>query len=195
MLSRGFSGKPGSDRVNTILLALKVCAALAVVVGYFALRRRLLSPSAIAAVAKDPAARAGTARRVQYFAQVAVGLFLLGFGYFIGREHLHLILDGVRTQGTIVAYHEESMTNGGEARWNTMSLPIVAFWNGRESVRFQDWKDPGAAVLNVRVPVLFDPNHPATAMIDRPVWNWIPWAPMMAVGALLLASGLRAISK
>lgn len=181
--------------MSGIVLGLKIAVALAIIAGYFVVRRRLLSPGAIAALTNNKAAWSGTAMRWQSFAQVVVGLFLLGFGYYIGRDHLHLILQGSRTQGIIVAYHQEKLPESGGARWNEISLPIVAYSAGGESIRFQDWKDPGAAVLNVRVPVLYDPTHPATAMIDRPIWNWIPWGPMMAMGAFLLASGVRAISK
>jgi hypothetical protein len=28
-------------------------------------------------------------------------------------------------------------------------------------------------------------------MIDRPVWNWIPWAPTFAVGLFLALVGLK----
>jgi hypothetical protein len=32
-------------------------------------------------------------------------------------------------------------------------------------------------------------------MIDRPVWNWIPWAPTFAVGFLLLLSAINGFFK
>jgi len=39
--------------------------------------------------------------------------------------------------------------------------------------------------------VLYDPEKPSLAMIDRPVWNWIPWAPTLGVGLFLVFVGIR----
>ncbi len=49
-----------------------------------------------------------------------------------------------------------------------------------------------AAVLNVRVTVLYDSANPTSAMIDRPVMNWIPWAPTFAVGLFLILVAIKA---
>jgi hypothetical protein len=46
-------------------------------------------------------------------------------------------------------------------------------------------------VKNVRVTVLYDPENPSLAMIDQPVWNWIPWAPTSGVGLILLLVGTK----
>jgi hypothetical protein len=130
-----------------------------------------------------------------YVAQMVVGVFLILFGYYIGREHLHLILSGIRTQGTIVSYKEQAFPDKGGVSWNSSFMPIVRFETGGRIVEFRDWVGTNAAVLNVRVTILYDSAQPGSAMIDRPVMNWIPWGPMMAVGIFLLLVGTKAWTK
>ena len=43
--------------------------------------------------------------------QLLAGLFLMVFGYYIGRAHFDLIVEGSRTQGRIVDYKEERIGN------------------------------------------------------------------------------------
>src|SRR4029077_18805355 len=124
-------------------------------------------------------------------AQAVVGVFLLLLGYYISKEHFHLIPQGVRTQRTTVSYMQESLSNGGGARWDYASLPIVRFQAGDEVVQFKDWMGSKAEVLNVRVRVLYDPANPYVAMIDRPVWNWIPCAPTFGVGLFLVLVAIK----
>ena len=71
-------------------------------------------------------------------------------------------------------------------------MPIVRFEADGRVVEFRDWVGTNAAVLNVRVTVLYDAAKPSSAMIDRPVMNWMPWGPMMAVGIFLLLAGTKA---
>ena len=131
--------------------------------------------------------------RHAYVAQLAVGLFLLLFGYAIGKEHLHLIRGGARTAGTIVDYKEEHWaTRAGKTRSLIAFMPIVEFPLGDRVIQFKDWKGSNVAVRNVPVTVLYDPANPSVAMIDRPLWNWIPWGPTMAVGFFLILVGARA---
>jgi hypothetical protein len=37
--------------------------------------------------------------------------------------------------------------------------------------------------------VLYDPSNPSTAIIDRALMNWIPWAPIGLTGAFLCSVG------
>lgn len=129
-----------------------------------------------------------------YLAQLGVGLFLLLFGYAIGREHLHLIRVGVRTTGTIVDYKEEHWytTRPGLASWVVAFMPIVQFQSADRTIRFRDWMGSKVVLRNVSVPVLYDPETRSLAMIDRRLWNWIPWGPTMAVGIFLILVGTRA---
>lgn len=131
--------------------------------------------------------------RYAYVAQLVVGLFLLLFGYAIGKDHLHLIRAGVRTSGTIIDYKEEHFsTTPGGVRWVGAFMPIVEFPLGDRMVQFKDWMGSSVAIRNLEVTVLYDPANPSLAMIDRPVWNWIPWGPAMGVGFFLILVGARA---
>jgi hypothetical protein len=130
--------------------------------------------------------------RYAYIPQALVGLFFLIFGYYIGKEHFHLIRQGVRTQGTIVGYKQESMPDGGGTRWDSAFMPVVKFQAGDQVVQFKDWMGSHAAVSwKTPVMVLYDPVNPSVAMIDRPVWNWIPWAPTFGVGLFLVLVAIK----
>jgi hypothetical protein len=64
---------------------------------------------------------------------------------------------------------------------------------GDRSVRFEDWKGSGVSgARNQAVTVLYDPLNPSVAMIDRPVWNWIPWAPVFGLGLFLALVAMKA---
>jgi hypothetical protein len=71
-------------------------------------------------------------------------------------------------------------------------MPIVEFQAGDRIVRFEDWKGSSlAGSLRDRVTVLYDPARPSVAMIDRPAWNWLPWAPIAAVGLFLTLVAIK----
>lgn len=124
--------------------------------------------------------------RYTSWAQALTGLVLVLVGYQIGREHFQLIRDGVRAHGTIVGYRDVMLANGGSPRWERASFPIIRFQVGERTFRFRDWMSAQTRSANSSVAILYDKSHPSLAMIDRPVWNWIPWGPAIAVGAFLL---------
>ncbi len=146
--------------------------------------------SALGRLLTDTKARARYASNLQ----IVVGVLLLVLGYSIGHDHCRLVLFGVRSRGKLVGYVQQSFASGSTGTfWVTASMPVIQFQAEGDSFRFRDWmgsdfRTPMGGV----VPILYDPRRPATAMIDRPVWNWIPWAPTMAVGCLLLIAGTRA---
>jgi len=75
-------------------------------------------------------------------------------------------------------------------------MPVVEYRAcGDQTVRFEDWLGstrPGKRNHRSEiVQVLYDPTKPSVAMIDRPIWNWVPWAPVVVVGVLLIMSGIR----
>lgn len=71
-------------------------------------------------------------------------------------------------------------------------MPIVEFQAGDRVVQFQDWLGTKiAGNINVSVIVLYDPVNPSVAMIDRPVWNWIPWTPIFVVGVFLVLVAIK----
>ena len=99
----------------------------------------------------------------------------------------------VRVPGTIVGYKQEYFPGsfGRSSRSSQAFMPIVKFRAGLQDVQFKDWMGTNNAVKNIRVTVLYDPEKPSLAMIDRPVWNWIPWAPTLGVGLFLFFVGAR----
>lgn len=183
--------------MDKMTLLLKFAVALAIIVTYLKFRSRLLSSqqaiSAINGLAEWMTNNKEKVFRYARIAQAVTGLFLMALGYYIGREHFHLIREGVRAPGTIVGYKEEYFRGDysrGSSSGSTAFMPVVKFQAGDRTIQFKDWVGTNAAVLNVRVTVLYDPANPSSAMIDRPVMNWIPWAPTFAVGVFL---GLVAI--
>jgi hypothetical protein len=121
--------------------------------------------------------------------QVAVALFLVALGVAIGHTQLGLIRAGARASGKVVAFETVSYGSGSRAGRSAFH-PVVEFSVDGHVVRFQDHiGSASAAGLHGAVDVLYDAAVPSTAMIDRPLWNWLPWAPTLAVGALLLVAG------
>ncbi len=133
----------------------------------------------------------GKILRYMWIPQVFTGLFLIGLAYFMGAAHFHLIREGVRAPGRIVAYKQENF-GGSSGPSSTAFMPIVEFQVNDRSIQFKDWMGSNStgAIYNP-VTVLYDPANPTVAMIDRPVWNWIPWAPTFVVGLFLVLVGLK----
>jgi hypothetical protein len=132
--------------------------------------------------------------RYTWILQLLAALIFLGLGYFMGHAHFHLIREGVRAPGRIVGYKQESFrTASGTSSTTTNGyMPIVEFHTNDRFVQFQDWLGTHiAGGTNVAVTVLYDPANPAVAMIDRPAWNWIPWAPIFGVGLFLLFVSIK----
>jgi hypothetical protein len=143
-----------------------------------------------------------TANRERFFRwmflpQLLVALLFLGFAYRTGRTHVHVLLRGAQAQGRIVSLRPVQMSTGSGTRLSDSSivyLPLVEFTASGRSVHFEDWKgtrsDSGVGAF---VPVLFDTADVSTAMLDRGFWNWLPWAPCLAVGALLALVALKGL--
>jgi hypothetical protein len=132
--------------------------------------------------------------RRAWIVQLFGGLLFLGLGYFMGHQHFHLIRQGVRAPGRIVGYKQESFSTKSGTNSTTTNgyMPIVEFHTSDRFVQFEDWLGTNVAGnKDVPVMVLYDPSNPTQAMIDRPVWNWIPWAPTFAVGFLLTLSAIN----
>lgn len=133
--------------------------------------------------------------RYAYILQAFAGAVLLIAAYIIGHAHFHLIRQGVRAPGTVVGYEQQnfvSRSSSGGTRSTLAFMPIVEFQAGEQTVRFKDWKGSSVAGdLHDRVTVLYDPARPSDAMIDRPVWNWLPWAPIGAVGVFLTLVAIK----
>ena len=133
--------------------------------------------------------------RYAFVVELLGGMLLCGLGYVMGTTQLRLVTRGVKTEGTIVDFRTETIgarRSDGTSRTSNAQMAVVEYHAmGDKKVRFEDWLDDSRSrQKNDRVPVLYDPENPNVAMIDRPLWNWIPWAPILAFGILLVMSGL-----
>ena len=126
--------------------------------------------------------------------QLAAGLFLVLLGLHVGRVRMELMLDGARASGRIVAYEPQLMPRSGTSAERTLAfMPVVEFRTAAHSVRFTDWLGSSvAAGLNESVPIVYRRRDPSVAMIDRRVGNWLPWAPILALGLFLSLDAVRA---
>lgn len=186
-----------------MISAIKTVAALCIIVAFVVFWWRILSPDQLPdrvnrfiQWANRPGSPAILYGRIL---QAASGLFLLVFGSYLGREHFHLITSGARASGTIVSHVQEQMPNGQDVRPDYAAFPVVRFYASDRIFQFRDWlgarSQPSSVGFSSQIPnppitVLYDPANPSSAMIDRPFMNWIPWAPIMLVGLLLLFSSL-----
>ena len=125
--------------------------------------------------------------------QLATGLFLVLLGLYLGRVRIELMLDGARTSGRIVAYEQRLMPTSGTSGHHTLAfMPVVEFQAAARSVRFTDWLGSSvAAARNESVAVVYRRSEPSVAMIDRRVGNWLPWAPILALGLFLSLDAVR----
>jgi hypothetical protein len=130
--------------------------------------------------------------RVAIVLQFLLGLFLLSMSYFMGKTHFDLIRKGLRTPGTIVDYKQEYFRRTGESFGSSGYMPIVEYSVGDRIVRFTDWLGSSSAGFkNQRVTVLYNPTDLTVAIIDRPIWNWLPWASIGAVGLFMLFVAIK----
>jgi hypothetical protein len=181
----------------TLILAVKIGIFAGILFLYLRWRKRFASSEQVLSEIQGFAewAQNNKEKMLRYtrIAEVAAGLFLLCLGYYIGKDHFHLIRDGMRAPGIIVGYQEKYFpgSDGRPSSGSDAFMPIVKFQAGQQDVEFKDWMGTSVALTNVRVTVLYDPEKPSLAMIDRPVWNWIPWAPTLGVGLFLVFVGIR----
>jgi hypothetical protein len=80
----------------------------------------------------------GKILRYMWIPQVLTGLFLIGLAYYIGNTHFHLIREGVRAPGRIVAYKQENFGRSSGPS-STAFMPIVEFQVNDRSIQFKDW--------------------------------------------------------
>jgi hypothetical protein len=129
--------------------------------------------------------------RYIWIPQLLTGLFFLGLSHFLGLAHFHLIREGARAPGRIVAYQEEIFRRSSGSS-STSFMPVVEFRANDRAIQFKDWLGSNSTgALYSSVVALYDPANPSVAMIDRPVWNWIPWAPTFAVGLFLVLVAIK----
>ena|SRR5579864_8361367 len=137
--------------------------------------------------------------RFAFIPQLLAAVALFAVANFTGKTDIHLLLNGARASGKIVGLQPRELhtyrTPSSTGRFGRIVyLPIVEFEAQGTVVRFEEPKlvDHGESV-GWPVTVLYDPGNPSLAMIDRPFWNWIPWAPALAMGLLLALAALKGL--
>jgi hypothetical protein len=137
--------------------------------------------------------------RYAFVPQLLAAVALLSFAYFTGKTDVHLLFSGARTRGKIVGFqrrelhtHRNPSSNGVYGR--TVYLPVVEFEARGDKVRFEERKLVAQSEgVGWPVNVLYDPAKASVAMIDRAFWNWMPWAPALAMGAFLALVSLKGL--
>jgi hypothetical protein len=129
-------------------------------------------------------------QRAMPWVQVAVGLFLLALAWHMGHEQFELLRAGETTTGRIVRFEEVRSGSPGSRRYSAFH-PVVEFEQAGRRRQFRDRiGSSSAAGVGDAVPIRFNPQDPSLAMIERPVWNWLPWAPTFLLGVFLIAVGV-----
>jgi hypothetical protein len=137
--------------------------------------------------------------RYAFVPQLFAAVALLSVAYFTGRTDVHLLLNGARTTGKIVGFQPRELHTyrnpSSTGRYGRIVyLPIVEFHAQGTVVRFEEHKlVTHGESIGWPVAVLYDPSNASLAMIDRSFWNWIPWAPALALGILLALAALKSL--
>jgi hypothetical protein len=133
--------------------------------------------------------------RWMFIPQLLVALLFLGFAYRTGRTHVRVLLRGIHAQGTIISLRpvriSSSTSRSGGSSSSVIYLPLVEFMAQGRLIRFEEWKGTQSySGVGSFVPVLYDPVEVSSAMLDRRIWNWLPWGPCFIIGAILFVAGL-----
>lgn len=119
---------------------------------------------------------------------IVVGLSTMYFTYLLGNANFFLLLDGIKTEGKIVEYKQQVLVDSNRS-YSTIFMPVVEFKIGDKDVRFRDWLGNRSNSLPGEfVPVIYNSANPSIAMVNRPVWNWIPFSIFIAGLLLVLVS-------
>ena len=130
-----------------------------------------------------------------------VGFFLVFLSYQIGHKHINLLQNGVKAWGIVVDYKQEAfVTNSGFS--NTVKdhknifVRIIEFKVGDRLMRFRDWIGSESNYSSqVSVPIIYNPSDPSIALIDRPIINWLLWAPICLIGLFLMLVSVKNLFK
>lgn len=124
--------------------------------------------------------------------QLLVGVALLVLGAVSGQRLIPVLLQGESAIGTIVGHQQVIWTSSSStgSQHHSPFMPIVEFSYQDAVYRFQDVVGSNSnGGQGDKVTVLVHRQRPAESVIARGVMNWIPWAPMLLVGVLLLGAG------
>ncbi len=115
------------------------------------------------------------------------GVTVLALGVYQSRMMLILETSGTRTAGRVTGLSRSQGSDG------IIYYPLVCYVDvAGETVVFRDSTGTNPSLYHVgeAVTVLYAPDQPARAVIDRGVWNWLPSAFLYLFGAVLLGAGL-----
>src|SRR5258708_32579379 len=97
--------------MHILIMLVKIGILVGILFLYLRWRKRFTSSEQVVSEIQGFAgwAQNNKEKMLRYtrIAEAAAGLFLLCLGYYIGKEHFHLIRDGVRRPGVFVGYKEE----------------------------------------------------------------------------------------
>ena len=120
---------------------------------------------------------------------IALNLFFAAFclwGVYALFKAYNLENSGSTTTGTVIEMEESSSTEGGCCVYS----PVVEFQANGQTYTFEsdNASDPPAYQVGETVPVIYDPNDPNTAQINKWSERWlfpIIIIPAMILGALI----------
>ncbi len=152
-------------------------------------------PQRVEELTASPEFRARQARQRAQLSRVApllmlAGLAVLALGVYQSRMLLKLEASGTRTAGRVTGLSPSQGSNGAITYY-----PLVCYVGaGGQTVVFRDPSGTNPSLYRVgqAVTVLYSPDQPARAVIDRGIWNWLPSALLYLFGAAVLAAGLCA---
>jgi hypothetical protein len=133
--------------------------------------------------------------RYLFIPQFLAAALFLSFGYVTGKVHARLLFRSARVQGTIVGFKSAQISQrsgSSSSYYSTIYEPLVEFTVNDRVFRVQEWKGSESRVgLGSSAPIIYDPADPSVAMLDRGLWNWLPWAPFFAIGLIVGLASLK----
>lgn len=118
-----------------------------------------------------------------------VGLAFLLLSFYSGQKMLRLESSGLRASGAVRSLE---IANSGSR--TVAFYPVVEFSTAaRTRIRFRDdaGSNPPPYHVGEVVPVLYLPDSPQRAIIDRGLWNALPSIAVFLLGSLLLYVSVR----
>jgi hypothetical protein len=133
------------------------------------------------------AAQNAAVLKVPFNLIAVMGAILIVFGVFVAQKTARLANAGGSASGHIVGFQSSTDSKG-----HTNYYPMVEFQDGGRTIKFNDRVGSSIRMPQAEsVPVIYDPNEPSNAMIDRGIWNWLPAAALLLFGAILLLISAR----
>jgi hypothetical protein len=134
--------------------------------------------------------------RYAFILQFIASVPFLWFAANTGKQHVHLLLKGSNTTGTIVSVVPVQLSRGSGSNFSTTTSyeAVISFSAGENRFRFQEWKGTSISpTIGTKVQVIYDPSEPEIAMADRGYLNFLPWGPCAAIGVFLLLVALKGL--